>query len=109
MFKRRLLWFLAFAASPLIASPQVTSSTENSAACVPQAYVGNQLPIFQPFATLPEFAYDKFDETAPSNVSVTVLVTIGPEGGLPARRRSAGPNSSARQLQIPYVTTGTSR
>jgi len=90
MFKRRLLWFFVFTASPLIASPQATSSA-NSAACLPLAYVGNLLPIFQPFATLPEFAYAKFDETGTSSVSVTVLVTIGPEGRVAGAEALGGP------------------
>ena len=91
MFKRKLLWFLAFAASPLIAILQVTSFADNSAACVPQAYVGSQLPIFQPFAALPESAYDKFDETGLWNVSVRVLVTIGSEGRVTGAEALGGP------------------
>jgi hypothetical protein len=91
MFKRRLLWFLAFAASPLIASPQATSSAQNPAACEPQAYVDSLLPIFQPSAALPEAAYDKFDETGATNVSVTLLVTIGPEGRVTGAEALSGP------------------
>jgi hypothetical protein len=49
------------------------------------------LPIFQPFARLPESAYRKFDDTGASNVSVTVLVTIGPEGRVTGTEALSGP------------------
>jgi hypothetical protein len=91
MLKCSLLWFLAFAAVPLIASPQINPLAENTVACVPQAYIANLLPIFQPFAALPESAYEKFDDTGATNVSVTVLVTIGPEGRVTGTESLGGP------------------
>jgi hypothetical protein len=91
MFKSRLPSFFAFAAAPLIANPQVSSPAEYTAACVPQAYIANLLPIFQPFATLPESAYEKFDDTGATNVFVTVLVTIGPDGRVTGTEALGGP------------------
>ena len=91
MFQCRLLSFLAIAAVPLIANPQVSSPAENIAACVPQAYIANLLPIFHPFAALPESAYEEFDDGGATNVSVTVLVTISPEGRVTATEALSGP------------------
>jgi hypothetical protein len=91
MFKCRLLWFLAFTAAPLIANSQVSSPAENTAACVPQAYIANLLPIFHPFAALPESAYEKFHDAGATNVWVTVLVTIGPEGRVTGTEALGGP------------------
>jgi hypothetical protein len=103
LFKCRLLWFLSFA-GPLIANPQVSSPEENTAACVPQAYIANLLPIFQPFAALPESAYEKFDDTGAYYVHVTVLVTIGPDGGATGMEALGGPGP----LPIPFGTTSIS-
>jgi hypothetical protein len=91
MFKCRLPWFFAFAAAPLIANQQISSPAEDTAACVPQAYIANMLPTFQPFATLPESAYQKFDDTGASNVWVPVLVTVGPEGRVTGTEALGGP------------------
>src|SRR5450759_2246651 len=91
MFKCRLLWFLAFTAAPLIANSQVSSPAANTAACVPQAYIANLLPIFHPFAALPESAYEKFHDAGATNVWVTVLVTIGPEGRAIGTEALGGP------------------
>jgi len=91
MFKRQLLWFLTFAVSLRIASPQAPSSAAPSAACVPQAYAANLLPIFQPFASLPDAAYEKFDESKPSVASVTILVTVGPDGRVAGTEVLGGP------------------
>ena len=91
MFKSRLHCFFAFAAVPLIANPQVSSPAENTAACVPQAYIANLLPIFHPFAALPESAYEKFDDTGATSAWVTVLVTIGPDGRVTGTEALGGP------------------
>jgi len=91
MFKCRLSWYFAFAAAPLIANQQVNSPAENTAACVPQAYVANLLPIFQPSAALPESAYEKFDDAGATFVSVTVLVTMSPEGRVTGTEALGGP------------------
>jgi hypothetical protein len=91
MFQRSLLSALVFAAFPLVVYPQINSSPDNTAACVPQAYVANLLPIFQPTAALPESAYQKFDDTGATNVSVAVLVTIGPDGAVTGTEALGGP------------------
>ena len=80
MSYRRLLLFLALAAFPPAAYPQVSSSVDNTAACVPHAYIANLVPLFQPPAALPASAHKKFDSTGATIVSVPVLVTIGPDG-----------------------------
>lgn len=91
MSRCRVLWFLALSAGPLIANPQASSPADNTAACVPQAYIANLLPIFQPSAALPESAYEKFDDGRATNVSVTVLVTIGPQGTVTGTEALDGP------------------
>lgn len=91
MSRCRVLWFLALSAGPLIANPQASSPADNTAACVPQAYIANLLPIFQPSAALPESAYEKFDDGGATIVSVTVLVTVGPQGTVTGTEALDGP------------------
>jgi hypothetical protein len=88
---QHLTWFFALAAAPLIANQQVTTSVEDTVACVPQAYVANLLPIFQSPAALPDSAYGMFDDTGATSVSVTVLVTVSPEGRVTGTEALSGP------------------
>jgi hypothetical protein len=92
MFKSRLHCLLAFAALPLIATAQFTSPAENSASCVPQAYVPNLFPFFQTAATLPDSAYSKFDETGAYSTSVMLLVAVAPDGKVVAAEALSGPD-----------------
>jgi hypothetical protein len=92
MFKSRLHCLLAFAALPLIANAQFTSPAENSASCVPQAYVPNLFPFFQTAATLPDSAYSKFDETGAYSTSVMLLVAVAPDGKVVAAEALSGPD-----------------
>jgi len=96
---------LAMAAAPValaVAAPEVPATPAPDAVesapaaaaattpCEPQAYVPDLRPLFQPQAALPESAFSQFGEERVGYESVTMLVTVGPQGSVTGAEALSG-------------------